>query len=316
MQSIGRTFRLFLHNRMIGKRFLLASLLMLSLVSCLSAQEPPGRLLLKPIKIEGVENALQLTDRIYSGGEPHTEQAFEELARLGIKTIVSVDGAQPELALARRYGLRYVHVPIGYDAVPHRAQLMLTRVAREIDGPVFVHCHHGQHRGPAAAAVVCIADGAVSATDAAAILKSAKTSKDYVGLWRDVAAYQSPAPSIVLPMLVEKAEVESFPAAMAKIDRHFDQLKLCRDAQWKAPADHPDLVASQEALLVYEQLRESGRHLTKDHDDEFRAWLRDSETLAKELEAALRAGKHEQAEERFLAVQKSCKQCHVKHRDR
>ena len=282
----------------------------------LYAQQPPGKLLLKPTEIQGVENGLQLTERIYSGGEPYDEAAFKELARLGIKTVVSVDGAAPNVVAARRYGLRYVHVPIGYDAVPLKAQLALTRLAREVEGPIFVHCHHGQHRGPAAAAVVCIADGAVTAADADAILTHAQTSKDYSGLWRDVAAYRLPAPSVALPILVERAEVESFPAAMAKIDRLFDQLKLCREAAWRAPAAHPDLVARQEALLVYEQLRESGRHLTRDHDDEFRSWLSHSEAAAQQLEQALKSGDHDLAEQRFQSLQKSCKQCHAKHRDR
>ncbi len=290
-------------------------LLACGVVTVVLAEEAP-KLLLKPVEISGVENGLQLTERIYSGGEPHEEAAFKELARLGIKTIVSVDGAVPDIATARRYGLRYVHVPIGYDAVPHKAQLMLTRLAREIEGPIFVHCHHGQHRGPAAAAVVCIADGAVDASGATAVLKMAKTSKDYTGLWRDVAGYKSPAASVALPDLVEKAEVESFAAAMAKIDRHFDQLKLCRDATWKAPAAHPDLVARQEALLVYELLHESGRHLTGDHDAEFRGWLASSEAAAQQLEKALKSGDHAIAEARFTALQKSCKQCHAKHRDR
>lgn len=279
------------------------------------AEEPASKLLLKPVEIPGVENGLQLTERIYSGGEPHEEASFKELARLGIKTIVSVDGAVPNLAAARRYGLRYVHVPIGYDAVPDKAQLMLTRVAREIEGPIFVHCHHGQHRGPAAAAVLCIADGAVVAASADAVLKTAKTSKDYTGLWSDVAAFKLPAASATLPPLVEKAEVESFAAAMAKIDRHFDQLKLCRDAKWKAPSAHPDLVPQQEALLVYEQLRESGRHLTGDHNEEFRGWLAASEAAAQRLARTLKAGDQAMAETHFAALQKSCKQCHVKYRD-
>lgn len=294
---------------------ILVCLLAVCAASALYAEDPPGYLLLKPLKIEGIENALQLTDRIYSGGEPHDERAFKELSRLGIKTLVSVDGAAPNIALARRYGIRYVHVPIGYDAVPRKAQLALARVAQEVDGPLFVHCHHGQHRGPAAAAVICIADNAVDTDGAAAVLKAAKTSANYTGLWRDVAGYVPPAADAILPPLVERAEVDSFPAAMAKIDRHFDQLKLCRDAEWKAPAGHPDLVAAQEALLVYEQLRESGRHLTADHNQQFRTWLGESEAMAKRLENALRQADHAMAEKHFAGLQKSCKQCHSKHRD-
>lgn len=282
----------------------------------LFGQQPPGELRLAPIKIVGIENGLQLTRRIYSGGEPNSEEAFQALAKLGIKTVVSVDGAEPNLAAARRYGIRYVHVPIGYDAVSLPAQLALTRIAREIEGPIFVHCHHGQHRGPAAAAVLCIADQAITSENASQILEAAKTSKDYTGLWRDVSGYRAPASDVRLPDLVERAEVDSFPAAMAKVDRHFDQLKLLHDAHWKAPQAQPDLVPQQEALLVFEQLRESARHLTVEHDKQFRTWLAESEVLAKQLERQLQTGEVAKANESFSALQKSCKQCHTKHRDR
>lgn len=272
--------------------------------------------MLKPVDSKSIENLLRLTPRIYSGGEPHNEAAFKELARLGIKTIVSVDGAEPNLAAARRYGLRYVHVPIGYDGVPEKARLALARIARDIEGPIFVHCHHGQHRGPAAAAILCIADKAVEPKDADTILKAAKTSQDYAGLWRDVAAFKPPSSTVALPDLVERATVDSFPAAMAKIDRHFDQLKLCREAGWKTPKQHPDLEAQQEALLVYEQLREAKRHLDNQYTDEVLDWLDESLAFAERLEGHLKANDTDKAEAAFQSLQKYCAQCHANHRDR
>lgn len=304
-----------LRFKMRRSRYIGTFLLLLCAANAL-AGDPPGSLLLRPVELPGVENGLQLTDRIYSGGEPHSEQAFKGLARLGVKTIVSVDGSTPDAETARRYGIRYVHVPIGYDAVGQKAQLALSRVAQEADGPIFLHCHHGQHRGPAAAAIVCVADGAVTADQAKTILEAAKTSRDYPGLWRDVDAYRRPSPETRLPALVEKAEVESFAAAMAKADRHFDQLKLCRESQWKAPTSHPDLVARQEALLVYQQLREAGRHLASQHDQQFRDWLAESEAAAQRLEASLKSTDDASAEKHFAALEASCKQCHAKHRDR
>ncbi len=32
-----------------------------------------------------------------------------------MKTIISVDGATPNVAMAEKYGMRYVHLPHGYD---------------------------------------------------------------------------------------------------------------------------------------------------------------------------------------------------------
>ena len=63
---------------------------------------------LKQISAEeyGLHNLLLLTERIYSGSEPHGEKAFKKLAEMGMKVIVSVDGARPQLELAKKYGLR------------------------------------------------------------------------------------------------------------------------------------------------------------------------------------------------------------------
>ena len=61
------------------------------------------------IKSDGIENFYRLSDSIYSGSSPENEPAFVELQKHGIKTIISVDGAKPEVEMAKNFGLRYVH---------------------------------------------------------------------------------------------------------------------------------------------------------------------------------------------------------------
>jgi hypothetical protein len=87
------------------------------------------------------------------------------------------------------------------------------------------------------------------------VLERAGTSREYAGLWRDVAAYSPPMLAGELPELPEVADVRSLAAAMAKIDRSHDLLKLCRDADWSVPTEHPDVVPAQQAL----QLREASQ---------------------------------------------------------
>jgi len=265
-----------------------------------------------------LHNLLQLNKRIYSGGEPHGEPAFAELAKLGVKVIVSVDGAKPDIEAAKKHGLRYVHIPIGYDGIPTEAGHSLARVVRETGAAgetIYFHCHHGKHRGPAAAAVACIAAGAGDNKAAKEILVTAGTSNDYAGLWRDVAAFQPPPPGAPLPELVEVAEVGSLVAAMSNIDRGFDNLKLSRDGGWKAQPEHPDIVATQEALMVKEALHESGRNLAAGFDAEFMKWLRDAEDLAAQLETQLKTGDTSAATWTMVSLEVSCKQCHTKHRN-
>ena len=208
-----------------------------------------------------LHNLLAVFPRIYSGGEPDGDAAFEALRKLGVKTIVSVDGARPDVARARKYGLRYVHIPIGYDGLPAKAAAALTRVVREAKAPIYVHCHHGKHRGPAAAAVACIASGDTDGARALKILEQAGTGKEYRGLWRDVAAFRPLPPQAKLPALEEAADVETLTAAMAEIDRAFDELKRSRRAGWGVPAEHPDLVPAAQATLLREQFHESARLL-------------------------------------------------------
>jgi len=262
-----------------------------------------------------LHNLLKLSGDIFCGGEPHNQEAFAQLAALGVKTVVSVDGAQPDIAAAREHGLRYVHIPIGYDGVDEQAGLSFARLVRDAEGPFYIHCHHGRHRGPAAAAIACIAAGDMDHEAAVAILEKAGTSKDYAGLWRAVESYQSPPNDAELPALVEVAEIESFAVAMASLDRAFDNLKLCREADWATPSDHPDLVPSQQALLVKEALRESGRNLSEEFDPPLKTWLAESKQAAQHLEQALAANDRATAEQHFQMLAQSCTRCHERYRN-
>jgi protein tyrosine phosphatase (PTP) superfamily phosphohydrolase (DUF442 family) len=264
-----------------------------------------------------LHDLLQISGRIYSGGEPKDDAAFAELARLGVRTVVSVDGARPRVDAAEKHGLRYVHIPIGYDGVSETAGKSLARLVRDAEGPFYVHCHHGVHRGPAAAAVACVADGNLDGKSALAILEKAGTSKGYAGLWRDVEGYTPPGADEELPELVSVAEVRSLVAAMAQIDRASDNLKLCQTADWQTPPDHPDVAPAQEALLLKEGFREMVRQLEQsgDYDEQFLAWMKESEETAAALEGALQGGDTTATRQAFMSVQNQCKRCHADYRD-
>jgi protein tyrosine phosphatase (PTP) superfamily phosphohydrolase (DUF442 family) len=265
--------------------------------------------------LDGLNNLIEVQDRIFSGSEPHGKIAFTTLQKLGVKTIVSVDGARPDTELAREFGLRYVHIPIGYDRIPDEAGAALTRVVREIEGPIYFHCHHGKHRGPAAAAIACLASGKTSGETALKFLELAGTGKEYAGLWRDVAAFLPPAADARLPELVERAEVDSLSAAMAGLDRQWDNLKLCRDAGWRTPRDHPDLDPPQAALLVREAFTEAVRGLGTDPRPELKKWLADAQSQAQAIETDLAQARYEQLAPKLQALEQSCKTCHAKFRN-
>jgi len=264
----------------------------------------------------GLHNVIQISDGLFSGSEPHGPEAFAGLAELGIKTVISVDGAIPNVNAATAHGIRYVHIPIGYDGISKSARAALSSAARECDGPIYVHCHHGKHRGPAAAAVLCIAMKIADSPSVRAILEMAGTGQEYAGLWRDVAAFTPPDDVTNAPELVEGAHVDSLTSAMAGVDRHFDNLKLCRDAHWTTPSEHPDVVASQEALLLREALHEALRTVPENRfDAQFREWLTDAGTTAGQMESALNESNRDAAGDSVRRLERACKQCHQKYRN-
>jgi len=56
----------------------------------------------QPIEIQGIENTFRLSPRLYSGGDPHGAEALAALKKLGVRTIISVDGATPDVETARK----------------------------------------------------------------------------------------------------------------------------------------------------------------------------------------------------------------------
>lgn len=266
--------------------------------------------------LPGLHNVVQVTSSLLSGSEPHGEEGFASLASLGIRTIISVDGARPAVDAARANGMRYVHIPIGYDGVPHAAAAVLARAVRECPDPIYVHCHHGTHRGPAAAAVACLASGSLDLAAATQLLTVAGTGKEYAGLWRDVSNFTPLPGDIPVPELVEIARVDSLATAMAALDRHWDNLKLCRDAGWTSPPEHSDLLPEHEALQIVEGFREATRTATPDRfDDQFRDWLSEAEKLAGQLEGEMRQKRHQSIGETLQQLEKACKQCHRRYRN-
>ena len=291
----------------------------------------PGWLLLtgqaaepaKPIQAAPLHNVFQLEGKLYSGDAPEVDEGFRELQKLGVKTIISVDGSQPNVELAHKYGMRYVHLPFGYDGVPQARGVELAKAAQTAatEGPVYMHCHHGMHRGPAAVAIVCRALDGWSAEQADAFLKQAGTSPDYPGLFRDVTKFQPPTAEQLarLPATFpEKAKPGPLVDAMVEIDEHFDGLKAAQKAGWREIPGHPDLQPAQAAVLLWEGFRELGRAPeAKRRGDDFLAKMTEAEKSADALHKIL-ADPTAGTEARDAALQamiKSCGACHKAHRN-
>ena len=272
-----------------------------------------------PLEIPGIHNAFRATDKIYSGSQPEGDAAFAALAKLGVKTIVSVDGSKPDVEAARKHGLRYVHLPIGYDGIPTNRLVELVKLSITGQGPFFVHCHHGLHRGPAAVAVMCEASQGWSVEKAGEWLRQAGTSPDYPGLYRAAAQFKPPSSE-------ELAAVKAFPEvtqpsnlvdAMVKIDELHTHLKLVQKAGWKVPPGHADISPAHEATMLWEQLKELARLPdSAERSADYRARVANAEKAVDALRTQLRDPQNVALlETNFKNVTDSCAACHKKYRN-
>jgi protein tyrosine phosphatase (PTP) superfamily phosphohydrolase (DUF442 family) len=278
------------------------------------------------IEASGLHKVFRITDKLLSGSSPEGDAGFESLQKLGVKTILTVDGATPDVGRAHKFGMRYVHIPIGYDGVPMEAALRMARAVRDLPGLVYIHCHHGQHRGPASAAAVhLLLDPKCTVQTALAEMKRAGTDPKYTGLYAAPANIRRLGPvdlDKVDAGFPESVKPAAFAQVMVRIDEQWDKLKEIKAASWKPTHTEPNSTPGHQALLLNELWREAVRMPEiRARPPDFQSWLRRAVDASTKLETALacEAGKPGvdalAAEDAFKAVAASCTQCHAKYRD-
>jgi len=273
------------------------------------------------LQADGLHNLFRVSDRVYSGSSPDGDSGFASLERLGVKTVISVDGSKPDVATAEKHGLRYVHLPIGYDGIPSERVTQLAKAVRDLPGPVFIHCHHGQHRGPAACAAVQLTlDPSCTPDTAGRWLTAAGTDPKYTGLVGLPHTLKRPSAAELDTTATDfptVAKVTDLVRVMVEVDERWDHLKAIKSANWKTPTEHPDLDPPHEAVMLVELFREAARlDGATAQGKEFVALLGDAESAAQDLEAALRTKNPKEAAEAFSRSQALCAKCHQSYRDR
>lgn len=305
-------------------------LLLACLAGCRIEEQPPAAKAvpgkIEKSQIERIEarhlpNPVRVHDKVISGGLPEGDAAFAELKRLGVQTVISVDGAKPDVATAKKFGMRYVHLPHGYNGVPPERAKELAKAVRDLPGTVYIHCHHGKHRSPAATAVACVGAGLIGHNDAAAVLKVAGTSESYRGLFQSANDAHPRDKALLDEMNAEFPSVAKLPAmaeAMVEMEHVHDHLKALERAGWQMLPDQPDLSPDHEALLLREHFTELLRTKeVQEQPEEFQELARAGETASQALEDALKdeGTDARRASELFLAVSNNCKSCHQTFRD-
>ena len=280
------------------------------------AAQPAG----PKLQVADLHNVHRLTPTLYCGSVPDSDAQFAALAALGIKTIITVDGAKPSVDLADKHGMRYVHLPFGYDGIPRQRELEIARAVRDLPGPIYVHCHHGIHRGPAAAVVAAEAVAGWSSEQAVAALHQLGTGLQYEGLYAAARDFRKPTDAelnhadAIFPRVARLTDLAN---TMVEVDHHWDHLKAARKVHWAVPADHPDSDPAHEALLLKELLREAHRPggPAEGRPADLLERMAVAERAASALEEALRANDSNATEIAATVMQTSCTACHAKYRD-
>lgn len=268
----------------------------------------------------GVHRVIEVRPGVLCGSMPEGQAGLRTLAGLGVRTIISVDGARPDVDGAASYGMAYVHIPVEYGGISTWERLALARAIGEARGVVYVHCHHGQHRGPTAAAVGLGALGLMAQEEALGLLERAGTSRKYPGLWAAAgeAGPLSEAERAAMGGLELRAaaEVSGFVAKMADIDRRYGHLRALEAYGFGASAEHPDLVPLTEAAILADRLRESlDEPEYREGPAGFRAWLEEAARRGAELEGAVEVGDGPGARAALGHLGATCTGCHGEYRD-
>ena len=278
------------------------------------------------IKSPTIDRLHRLSPRFLSGAQPEGEAAFGELKKLGIKTIISVDGTKPDVAAAHKQGLHYVHLPIGYDGIEPQRLLQIVKAAQTLKHPVFVHCHHGRHRGPAAAAICCRATEQWNDQRALAWLQQAETSPKYAGLFRVVREFQMPSKDDLAKVPGEFPEIAKLSTtvdSMVAINVYWERLKEIQKHGFCPLPDHPDIVPDQEALQLAEHFHELARNEnSQQRGGDYLRQLSAANEAATALSTRLGTLEKDRSQttiehsiKLMQRLQKNCAECHTAFRD-
>lgn len=278
-----------------------------------------------PLKqsIGGLPNSIWVTPSIISGGQPHGKEAFENLRAIGVRTIISVDGIKPDLQRATEYGMRYVHLPHGYDGIAPDRLLEIAKALRTLPGPIYIHCHHGMHRSPTAAAAGAVTAGLVESSRARKVLEIAGTTPSFRGLFTVVDRAKPLAPDVLDQLQVEFREISPVPQiaeSMVAIDEVFDELKLAQKNHFAKITKERGVELALMLKEHYTELlrTEAAQQKGKDFAALITSAIEDSEkleTLMKSLESDSESA-NASVEMAFETLKRGCVQCHQQYRDK
>ncbi len=151
----------------------------------------------------GLSNFAEVSPDLYRGAQP-TAEGFDQLKRLGIKTVIDLRTFEDDRPLMKGTGLRYIHI---YCKAWHPEDEDIVRFLKVAEDPanqpVFVHCEEGADRTGCAVAVYRMLQQGWSVNDATVEMRRF----GFHPIWTDITRYLKQ-----LDLDAIKQKVEAAPA--------------------------------------------------------------------------------------------------------
>lgn len=297
-----------------------------------TAYDFAGNITLPPVppgNYPGLRNVYRLSDRIISGSEPTDHEALTQLAAWGVKTVISVDGKVPDLEGAQSVGMDYVHIPVRYNGIDDDQIAQIAKTFRELEAPFYIHCYHGKHRGPAAAAIGRVAlDGLTRDRAIAEMRQWCSTASKYEGLYSSVAVSKIPSDAETAAYAFDFTPAKTyggFRDVMVEMTRVWDEVKLVAANDWVTTPEHPDVDALQSSTQLHQLLLRCQEHDVDGADEaDFQELMAQSTAGTSELVRLLTDCRtegqaiedvHEGLSQAYESISESCLSCHIAYRN-
>ncbi len=271
----------------------------------------------------------QVSSKIFIGPSPESRADFEFLKSQNVSSIISVDGAQPRLELAGGFDIKYAHVPIGYDGIKRKHLLKIAKVYQGVEEKLFIHCHKGHHRGPAAAACLLVAAEEISKENGLKLMKRAGTSTEYKGLYSAIlsatAITQKELSNTAMPPAFRKPSDRI--QSMKLMEKHLENLDEFNKNGFNPISNKPDLSLEHESLLLHQAYKEFSRikeeqTAKKDGNIHYSRLIKNGIRLTKKLYDSVRVSENgeeielsQSPREILESIKNNCSQCHKKFRN-
>ncbi len=215
-----------------------------------------------PIVNPYLTHAFVVTEKVSAGAHPDGDAAFKALSEMGVKTIISVDGAKPNVEAARKYGMRYVHLPVTYGNITPQQGKEIAKAINEMPGRIYLHCPQGINRSAAAVAMGCVMNGSIKTDQVETLMATFGTTANYKGLLASARAARPVDPDELKQMKVEFVETQSVTEmadGMVAIDHNWENLKRFQKSKWAPVPEHSELDYTHEAQQLREHFAAFGR---------------------------------------------------------